>query len=42
MQNSFGDAPSPCFTPVLISKLYFYYPFIHTVPLLLTYIFLII
>ena len=41
IQNSFGDAPSPYFTPLLMSKLSYSYPFIETIPLLLTYIFLI-
>jgi hypothetical protein len=41
IQNSLGEAPSPCFTPLFISKLHFYYPSIHTTPLLLTYMFLI-
>jgi hypothetical protein len=39
--NSLGDAPSPCFTPVLAVKLYRFCPLIHTIPLLFTYIFLI-
>jgi len=41
MQNSLGEAPSPCLTPVFISKLACYYPLIFTTPLLLTYMFLI-
>jgi hypothetical protein len=41
IQNSLGEAPSPYLTPLLISKLHYYYPSIHTTPLLLTYIFLI-
>ncbi len=39
--NNFGEAPSPYLTPVLIPKLAYYYPLIHTIPLLLTYMFLI-
>ena len=41
IQNNFGDAPSPYFTPLLMSKLSYYCPLIDTIPLLLTYIFLI-
>jgi hypothetical protein len=41
MQNNLGDAPSPCLTPVLVSKLSYSYPCIVTIPLLRTYIFLI-
>ena len=42
MQNSLGDAPSPYLTPVFALKLHFASPLIHTIPVLLIYIFLII
>jgi hypothetical protein len=42
MQNNFGEASSPYFTPVFAIKHDFSSPSIHTVPLFPIYIFLII
>ena len=42
IQNSLGDAPSPYFTPVFASKLFYFYPGMFTIPLFYMYIFLII